>query len=551
MSRPGRRKAAASVVPPPPPFVEPVAAAGATILPASPAKTPRFALPLILAVSASVIALSAYQYGKQSAATTTPQASRLPPLATPPSITPTSSISPLIPVSHLPVLLSSASTITPATASSHPVLRQVAAYGLPALPYTAREGRYAYPLLVREGYVCQWNARTRSADWVMEVLHGNQPPTTPPPLTRTTSAPAAPITADTNISLTPPPTPSPPAPHATRDLSNFRTDPLLSPTSSPPTPGLYLNSSYDRGHLVPAASASSATQSAMDETFYLTNISPQHPNCNRGYWRAIEGWLRETARRWQSTHGPSAALTVLTGPLWLEEPSSKAEAGSDDGGSSSKQRRRYVRYEVIPRSAPLVAVPTHFFKVVLATSDTTAPLLAAFVVPNAPIASTVPLQSFVSSVAAIESNTGWHFFPLLPRSSTTAPTAATAAASAGRLAAGSSGSERAANVIDVVELLLNGGSGGSEGGAGGGGSGSGGRGLSELERVSVLSLCRDGGCDLGQQWRKIEQWAVSQDKSKRGRRSSLSHASKASTSSNDSGVSTVSHNANGASETRL
>ena len=492
MRRTSRRKAEPSATPPPPlPPIDPVTARS-TPFPPPPPRSPRFALPLILAVSASVLAISAYQYGKHSAAPTVSPASTrsLPPLST---TTPSGSASAatLYPASQLPVLLSHTPSATTASLASHPVLRHVAPFGLPALPYNSKEGKYAYPLLVREGYVCQWNVRTRNADWVMEVLNGSQPASTPPPLPRAASSPAAPL----------PPTASPPASPtaATRDLSTFRSDPLLSPVSLPPTPSLYLNSSYDRGHLVPAASAASASQSAMDETFYLTNISPQHPNCNRGYWRAIEGWLRETARQWRSTHGPSASLTVVTGPLWLEEGSPSADAGGDSKDSS----RRYVRYEVIPRSAPLVAVPTHFFKLLLATREGARPLLAAFVVPNGPISATVPLQSFVTSVAAIESNSGWHFFPLLPRASTT--TAATAKPIA----------DKPANVIDVAELLL------GEAGEGGVGRG---RGLSELERASVFELCRDGGCDLGAQWRKIEQWdAVNHDKRRRGRRSSSAH----------------------------
>ena len=488
MRRTGRRKADASAMsPPPPPSTHPIPAQ-TTPVPTGSARSPRFGLPLILAVSASILAVSAYQYGKHSA----PSASATPPVRSPLGSTSSetdesaATASSLYPASRLPVLLSPASE----AASFSPVLRHVAPFGLPALPYNSREGKYAYPLLVREGYVCQWNARTRNADWMMEVLNGSQPSSTPPPLTRSASSSAALL-----LDSAPPPAPTS---AATRDLSTFRTDPLLSPASSPPTPALYLNSSYDRGHLVPAASAASSSQSAMDDTFYLTNVSPQHPNCNRGYWRAVESWLRATARRLHDAHGPSAALTVVTGPLWLEQ-------GGKDGGSDGKEGgKRYVRYEVIPRLAPTVAVPTHFFKVVLATSEETSPLLAAFVVPNGPVSPALPLTSFVTSVAAIESSSGWHFFPLLARSTATANSTPRSRARA---------TEQAANVIDVSELLLGASAtaGETEGGAG--------RGLSELERASVFELCKDGGCDLSAQWKKIEQWdAFNHDKRKHKRR---------------------------------
>lgn len=43
-------------------------------------------------------------------------------------------------------------------------------------------------------------------------------------------------------------------------------------------------SGYDRGHLAPAANHS--------ETFFLSNISPQNPNFNRGYWKKLEKHVR-------------------------------------------------------------------------------------------------------------------------------------------------------------------------------------------------------------------------------------------------------------------
>lgn len=53
----------------------------------------------------------------------------------------------------------------------------------------------------------------------------------------------------------------------------------------------YINSKFDRGHMVPAAdirlvekSSDSDVQKLMDETFYLTNISPQKPSFNRYFF---------------------------------------------------------------------------------------------------------------------------------------------------------------------------------------------------------------------------------------------------------------------------
>jgi endonuclease G len=52
------------------------------------------------------------------------------------------------------------------------------------------------------------------------------------------------------------------------------------------TPEDYYDSGYDRGHLFPSASAYS--WDAMSESFYMTNITPQLPEFNRGVWKSLE-----------------------------------------------------------------------------------------------------------------------------------------------------------------------------------------------------------------------------------------------------------------------
>ena len=53
----------------------------------------------------------------------------------------------------------------------------------------------------------------------------------------------------------------------------------------------YTRSGYDRGHLKPAADESN-NQAQMDETFYMSNISPQLPGFNRGIWKKLENYVR-------------------------------------------------------------------------------------------------------------------------------------------------------------------------------------------------------------------------------------------------------------------
>ena len=412
-------------------------------------------------------------------------------------------------------MLVSSSALTIAT---NPVLRSIAPYGLPSLPYASRQAAYAYPLLVHHSYVSQYNPRTRNANWVIEVLNAATAPTLhsstaplpadeegadaqptpsgPPALVRSTSAPASLVSAPSSAAV------------VTRELSTFRSDPALLPSSSPSASSSFTNSSFDRGHLVPAADCK-MSQQAMDDSFLLTNVSPQHPRFNRGYWRALESWVRSLRYRWRQ-------VLVISGPLWLPDVDSAAADGSSGSSSSSSSSRRYVRYEVIPRASPTVSVPTHFFKIVLASDPVSSAssddvVVATFVLPNAPIAPTLPLTSFMSSLSAVQHSVGFTFFPLLQPELELPSTTS-----------GSSRRPSEDNRIDLAGLLVE-----SNGAAAaGGGVGSRG-GLTAMERRSLLELCAAGGCDLTAQWKEIAAWDDHNRRHKRNGSAAVSQRPKA------------------------
>lgn len=67
----------------------------------------------------------------------------------------------------------------------------------------------------------------------------------------------------------------------------------------------YKKSGYDRGHLKPAGDEP-LDQEQQDETFVMSNISPQEPSFNRGIWLKLENYVRTVAIE-------SDSVIVITG----------------------------------------------------------------------------------------------------------------------------------------------------------------------------------------------------------------------------------------------
>jgi endonuclease G, mitochondrial len=201
------------------------------------------------------------------------------------------------------------------------------------------------PVIHRSGYVLSYDGKTRNANWVYEEL-----------------------------------TPASIQGEASRERCDFMQDPLL-PAALRATPQDYHGSGFDRGHLCPAADAR-ANQMAMHETFYLSNISPQHPLLNRKFWLKLEKHVREVAKI-------SDIVYVITGPLFLP--------------TMSKGGRRYVKYEVIGEND--VAVPTHFFKVLRAKKGGRL-RTEAYIIPNQPISEDPPLDRFAVTLEKLERSSG-------------------------------------------------------------------------------------------------------------------------------------------------
>ncbi len=159
---------------------------------------------------------------------------------------------------------------------------------------------------------------------------------------------------------------------------NFLPDPKVRTGSA--TPNDYRNSGYDRGHLVPAADMA-FDEDAMMETFFMSNISPQAKNFNKGIWRELE----ELTRSWAEKN---VKLFIVTGPV-LTEPV-KGKIGANE-----------------------VSIPTAYYKILLDLNEPEKKAIA-FVVPNE--VSYEPLYKYAKSVDEVEQLTGIDFFPeLMPK----------------------------------------------------------------------------------------------------------------------------------------
>lgn len=163
-------------------------------------------------------------------------------------------------------------------------------------------------------------------------------------------------------------------PHERKD--NFREDPNIITGSA--NLADYRGSGYDRGHLIPAADQKES-EKAMSDSFYMSNMSPQHPDFNRRIWAELESCVRTFA-------DDNYEVYVATGPVLTDGP-----------------------YETIGENE--VAIPNYYYKVVL---DYKEPEIKAigFILPNKK--GEKELEEYAVSVNKVEDITNIDFFVNLP-----------------------------------------------------------------------------------------------------------------------------------------
>ncbi|EGF77133.1 hypothetical protein BATDEDRAFT_30800 [Batrachochytrium dendrobatidis JAM81] len=137
----------------------------------------------------------------------------------------------------------------------------------------------------------------------------------------------------------------------------------------------YAGSGFDRGHLAPAADVKES-QNAIDETFILSNISPQvAKGFNRGYWAQVERFVRSLTKTFDQ-------VVVTTGPLFLPT--------QDEDG----------KYWCLHTFSKATTVKNQTFA-------------QAFVLPNQVIQDSPPLTDYIVPVEYIERMSGLLLYPNL------------------------------------------------------------------------------------------------------------------------------------------
>lgn len=165
----------------------------------------------------------------------------------------------------------------------------------------------------------------------------------------------------------------------------------------------YKSSEYYRGHFATAFD-NEKSPNLLTQSFTSSNVAPMVHNLHRAgcLWHRLESYATFIARRSKNTH-------IVTGVLYLP---------ADGTLSARDQPKEKVRYRTIGLNR--VAVPSHFYKILLHETKAGSMSLEAFVVPNSPgVDEQTLLERFRINVHTelpkIEALTGLRFFELLDR----------------------------------------------------------------------------------------------------------------------------------------
>jgi DNA/RNA endonuclease G (NUC1) len=179
----------------------------------------------------------------------------------------------------------------------------------------------------------------------------------------------------------------------------FRRDPRISDDDDASFCEDYDEPVFDRGHIVPDADMSHC-EAAQLNTYIFTNMAPQHKQFNQILWNRLERYVRE----WAIT---KEVVYVVTGAIFDENGDNQRDDDNDA-----------VRMES-DNGNERVAIPTHFFKIVMHELPDESIESLALILPHnndRHVGSEAHdyLTSRLTTIDAIEEVTGVNFFRDLP-----------------------------------------------------------------------------------------------------------------------------------------
>lgn len=141
----------------------------------------------------------------------------------------------------------------------------------------------------------------------------------------------------------------------------------------------YTGSGYDRGHLAPShAIGQLCGKNAQRATYRMSNITPQRPNLNRKLWERLEEVELDTFT------ARLGEIQVIAGPIFADK-NRELRTGID--------------------------IPIAFYKIYYQPRQGSRPARALALRMPQDVSGYEPLSDFVTSIDAIESETGLDFFP--------------------------------------------------------------------------------------------------------------------------------------------
>ncbi|BAZ16951.1 DNA/RNA non-specific endonuclease [Calothrix sp. NIES-4071] len=169
--------------------------------------------------------------------------------------------------------------------------------------------------------------------------------------------------------------------------NKFRPDDTLPEGWYRVTPNDYTRSGYDKGHMAPSADRSNNPEDNA-ATFLMTNIIPQAPDNNQGYWAELENYGRTLAK-------DGKELYIISGGYGQKETIAQAK----------------------------VAVPERVFKIIVVTEPgrgingiNSSTRVIAVDTPNANGNRENSWTQYLTTVEAIEKKTGYNFLPSIKTS---------------------------------------------------------------------------------------------------------------------------------------